>query len=131
MMSARQGLIRAIVILMVQLVPAIGWSQQPAAKVESRDLFDGKVTLQAQGKDETISVGYKTWMIGAHATIDSLPLPGDRNVVVEVHSGTLATIIADQRQTRHTGEFWVVAPGQRMGIVTDDRAVILHTLSLP
>jgi len=48
-MSAAQGLVLAIVILMVQFVPAIGWAQQPAAKVQSRDLFDRKVTLQAAG----------------------------------------------------------------------------------
>jgi hypothetical protein len=128
-MNATQRLIGAIAILAMPLVPAPSWAQ--SAIPEARTLFDGKVTLLDQGKAESIAVDYKTWMIAAHATVDSLPLTANTYVVVEVHSGKLTTVIADQRQSRRDGEFWVVAPGQRMSVVTDDRAVILHTLSLP
>ena len=130
-MKATQRLIGGFAVIAMLFAPAMSWSQQPAPKFQSRVLFDGKVTLLTQGKEDSIAVDYKTWMIASHATVDDLPLAANSYVVVEVHSGKLTTIIGNERQTRYAGEFWVVASGQKMGIVTDDRAAILHTLTLP
>lgn len=131
-MTSMQRSIGVMALLAMALAPAITSSQQAApSRFQSRAQFDGKVTLLANGKEAAIAVDYKTWMINAHSNIESLPIGGNGNVIVEVHSGTLTTIIGDQRQPRRTGEFWVLPAGQKMGVVTSDRAVILHTLTVP
>jgi hypothetical protein len=89
------------------------------------DRFDGWVAL---GAGDSVRVSVKTWAIPGDTTLASLVLPERGTSVVQVRAGRLSTIVGGKRQFRSEGEFFTVAEGERLGVVTGDDEAVLQTV---
>jgi hypothetical protein len=95
-------------------------TQADAARIER---FDGATI--AGGKKLRVTI--QTWLIPDRTKIQALELPAAGLTVAELRGGSLVTIIQNQRQVRHAGEFWTVPPGVKMGLETEDSSAALQT----
>ncbi len=74
-------------------------------------------------------VAVDVWIVHNQQKVERLEVSG--LVLCELRAGVrMVTVIDGQREERHEGDHWLVAPGQSMGIETDRYAVIIQTTSL-
>jgi hypothetical protein len=107
------------------------WPQAAPSGFQSQVRFAGHVTLVQEGKRQPIAVSERTWFIRPGATVDDLRAGGEGSLLIEIRTGALTTIIDGRKQARRLGEFFVVAVGQKLTIVTADRSAIVRTILMP
>jgi len=118
-----------IAVVGITVIPLLAACQSSSSGVRSHEGFAGNLAVLNKGTQQSVTVNYRTWLIPPGATIDDLA-GGQSNLVVEVASGALTTIIDGRKEARQFGEFFVVPAGHKLQIVTTNHSAILHTLRL-
>jgi quercetin dioxygenase-like cupin family protein len=100
---------------------------QPGASAQTVPLkplerFDGTIVVGTR----EIHVLIRNWVIPNGQQIPQFPHEGF--MVAQLRAGTLITVIHDERQERHEGEFWTVPAGSSMVVETGEDAAILQTM---
>ena len=86
--------------------------------------------------EETLSFSYRNQSVQVPAIFEKIVVEGSQRVadipfpfeglmLVQLRAGELETMISNDRKERQLGEFWVVQPGERMEIQTEDDKAIL------
>jgi len=122
---------RAIYPLTGVLWVSLASGQQLPSSVQSQVQFEGPVALLEKGKSTPVSVTQRTWFIRPGTKVEDLRAGTPGNLVIEVRTGVVMTTIDGHTQTRRMGDFFVVSPGQKLGVTTADRSSIVHVLVLP
>jgi hypothetical protein len=106
-------------------------AQPPLRKYpEPRVRFDGVVQAGAADARKPVQVDLRTWILAPGLKAERLALPADASIVIELHAGTLETLVGDKREQRKPGAIWLVSPGESIAFTTEDDSVTLTTLAL-
>lgn len=129
-MDIRPGL-RAALLLIVAAIAGAAVAQTTLNKYpEPRVRFNDELRVGPLQASRTVRVDMRTWILAPGLKAERLPLPAEANVVIELHAGTLETLIGDKRESRKPGAIWILQPGEPIVITTGDDSVTLTTLAI-
>ena len=70
---------------------------------------------------------FEKFTIEGFQRLPELDFPFEGLLLVQLRAGEMTTVIDNERVERTVGEFWMVPPGRKMGVQTEDDKVILAT----
>jgi len=121
----------ALVALGLAVCTMSAQAQQSKESEQPRPMerFAGEVSLI--GKDgvlQRLRVTLRNWGIPNQSRIEDFPEQGLR--VIELRGGEAVTTIDGAEYKRAVGDFWVVPPGAKMSLVTQNDFAALQVLSI-
>jgi hypothetical protein len=111
--------------LMVLLSTQLLYSQNPN-KFQRTTLYEGKLTFSRDGATVDVPFMVEEFIIDGGQKIDNLDLRFEGILIVQLRGGELLTQVARERTERHVSEFWVVPPGDRLIMETEDDSAIIR-----
>lgn len=92
--------------------------------------FEGSVQVGPANARQSVQSEMRTWIFPPGLKGERLLVPDDAMVIIELHSGSLETLVADKREPRKPGTIWLVQPGESISISTENDSVTLTTIAL-
>jgi len=121
-------LLSKTVIMVLLFAPAI--QGQNTDQYRRTTLFDGTITFTHNNIRQDVPFLVEELIIDGGQSIDNLEFRHEGLLIVQLRGGELFTTIQNERRERQVSEFWVVQPGGRLNLNTDDDSAILRTYLL-
>jgi quercetin dioxygenase-like cupin family protein len=98
--------------------------------VQAIERFDNKQMAVAVkgGKPAVVHVAIHDWLIQGKQKIEKFPAQGQ--LLVQLHSGKITTVISGKEEKHLPGDFWVVPAGASMSVQVTSESAALHVVAL-
>ncbi len=90
-------------------------------------VLQDSVSFGSEGERKQVPVLAEKFTIEGSEELPEFDFPFPGLLLVHLLAGELTTIINDERVERSLGDFWVVPPGTKMGVKTEDDKAIFAT----
>ncbi|MDH3712182.1 MAG: hypothetical protein OER04_20005 [Cyclobacteriaceae bacterium] len=103
---------------------------QKTDQYERTTLFDGEIIFSQNDTKRNIPLLVEEFIVDGGQTIEDLELRFEGLLLVQLRGGELYTSGHEDRKERRVSEFWVLQPGEKLNLNTDDDSAILRTYLL-
>lgn len=93
--------------------------------LEPIERFSGPLPATRNPALANARIVYRLWNISNDQRVE---IPHEGFLVAQLHAADIVVIIDGKRDERRGGEFWTVAPGQKLIVETDRDSVTLRTM---
>ncbi len=96
---------------------------QPIERFNNRQM-----TLAIKGKPASAHVTVHDWLLHGKQKVDRFPATGQ--LLVQLHSGRITTVINGKEEKREPGDFWTVPAGASMAVTVTSESAALHVVGI-